>query len=633
MALKRRTTIIIAQSLSTIRKAAKICVVSGGKIAEQGTHQQLLQADASDDWSCSPKQAPVIDMPNSFYRWVAALKMKAPRLKSYQVWENCLPIKTRFDEEDCAGADRTDLLMQTRTPGHASVLHMLLVDVYTELEQAGGEPALVFGTLLGAVRDGGIIPFTEDVDTKQDHGRDEPRRQGVVFQATTRASTYNTEREYVKISLPRFSGGTAQNWLKWSHKFGRLCQLKKWAPDEKDLNLQLVLKNEALEAWHTASEDKDMNSVAQFTKAYALWGRTYVPKAYNEQLEEDLFMSAKRRNERMREVARMLRVLPTNPMNLDDKSMIRYFKCAMPRDWRHAYECSGITFSSMPQSVQYFERLEQSERREGQENKGKPKTSKPNKQYGNYHGKNSSHKKWNNNHTNKASSSNNAELSGKWCKLHKTASHSDQECFTQKKNDKSSYNQKSAAKKSENRKLTSALGIIVNFRDGKVEWNGNSVVVSTGNAGTYQEIPDKKPKRHLPVELKEVEILDEVKDINDTSVKPMDLIGDADIDQETYDKVVKLLASFEMLYNVQLGKMKLPDHVLPIVEPFIPVHARPYSVPRSEEDAARKERHRLITVDVLEQIFDSEMASPAFFLKKSDGRLRLLTDFQALNRF
>ncbi|CAK4269282.1 unnamed protein product [Aphanomyces euteiches] len=43
LAAKGRTTIVIAHRLSTIRHADKICVVSGGRIAEQGTHDQLMK--------------------------------------------------------------------------------------------------------------------------------------------------------------------------------------------------------------------------------------------------------------------------------------------------------------------------------------------------------------------------------------------------------------------------------------------------------------------------------------------------------------------------------------------------------------------------------------------------------------
>ncbi|KAF0683368.1 Aste57867_24580 [Aphanomyces stellatus] len=45
VAESRRTTLVIAHRLSTIRNADKICVVSGGRVAEQGTHDELLGAN------------------------------------------------------------------------------------------------------------------------------------------------------------------------------------------------------------------------------------------------------------------------------------------------------------------------------------------------------------------------------------------------------------------------------------------------------------------------------------------------------------------------------------------------------------------------------------------------------------
>jgi ATP-binding cassette subfamily B (MDR/TAP) protein 1 len=45
MSKQRRTTVVIAHRLSTIRNADKIAVVDKGRVAEEGTHSELVDLD------------------------------------------------------------------------------------------------------------------------------------------------------------------------------------------------------------------------------------------------------------------------------------------------------------------------------------------------------------------------------------------------------------------------------------------------------------------------------------------------------------------------------------------------------------------------------------------------------------
>ncbi|KAE9260413.1 hypothetical protein PR003_g34380, partial [Phytophthora rubi] len=176
------------------------------------------------------------------------------------------------------------------------------------------------------------------------------------------------------------------------------------------------------------------------------------------------------------------------------------------------------------------------------------------------------------------------------------------------------------------RDLMTALGLVIDFKNRRVQWDGSELAVRT-TAGTEESLP--RPHQGL------VEVNDEIDEAlagDSTDVTPVDLLPQH-LDAALSHCYLKLLEEYVDLYNGRLGRNRLDDYILPLRADYVPSHARPYSIARSLEEGARREIQRLIELDVIEQIYGSESAAPAFFLRKVSGSLRLLVDFRRLNKF
>ncbi|ETL30238.1 hypothetical protein F441_17203 [Phytophthora nicotianae CJ01A1] len=172
----------LAMEMNILSRTSEYLLLSNATQPGNYTNSTTTSIDALNASTCSPNTVNLSQVEyHSNHRYYTLLKetrLQPPvfrgnhtalysSTKSLDVgYAYCLPISGRKDSPFCTGADRMDLLTQhtSKTQCYASVLHMLLVEVYEELYAFGKAPLVVYGSLLGAVRNGSMIPFTEDTD-------------------------------------------------------------------------------------------------------------------------------------------------------------------------------------------------------------------------------------------------------------------------------------------------------------------------------------------------------------------------------------------------------------------------------------------------------------------------------------
>ena len=93
----------------------------------------------------------------------------------------------------------------------------------------------------------------------------------------------------------------------------------------------------------------------------------------------------------------------------------------------------------------------------------------------------------------------------------------------------------------------------------------------------------------------------------------------------------KVLESVNRLFNGTLGCYPHKKIKLELKEGSIPVHCKPFPVPKAHEEVFKKECARLVDVGVLAHTGATEHAYPTFIVKKKDGRVRWVSDFRILN--
>lgn len=104
------------------------------------------------------------------------------------------------------------------------------------------------------------------------------------------------------------------------------------------------------------------------------------------------------------------------------------------------------------------------------------------------------------------------------------------------------------------------------------------------------------------------------------------------LDEGQQQQLKDVLNRFTLIFEGSVGLYPHTLLHLEIDDKVPPVHSRPYTVPKLQEQAFKSELKKLVDLGILRRCGMTEWAAPTFIIPKKDGRARWVSDFRALNR-
>jgi hypothetical protein len=213
----------------------------------------------------------------------------------------------------------------------------------------------------------------------------------VTYTIVTCSATETTPADTAKVKIPKFHGGSASAWLKWSIGFQSLVKKKAWTVDQVANQLLILIDGSlGLEVQRFAEEATEQQ--LSFDEYYRNIGMLMVPSDYCDDLDTELYTPTKRRDETVQQVSRHLKEnvgmfaqLPCKAEVVPDQKQCRYLKRAMPREWQEKFVLSAMHCECLQDMIVYFDRLERSEKVNGRDKQ----SHKPNDKKNRFHKKES----------------------------------------------------------------------------------------------------------------------------------------------------------------------------------------------------------------------------------------------------